>query len=478
MTPCIRLVARPSVGLSLDPVHGGAFGRRHYMGAGRKPSFTASLPLPSGSYSWGMDGFIPLKPFARSIGNAGRERRAVFMASALLLALEIAGFLFLIAGTHGWVVPLDRTTTTDFASFYAAGSLADVGTPQLAYDQLAHYAAEQQATAPGIEYQFFYYPPVFLLICGLLARLPYLAAFIVFEAATLLPCLFVARLTLGERRWITLVPLLAFPAVFWTLGLGQNAFLTAALFGSALLLIDRRPTIAGILFGLLCYKPHFGLLVPVALAAGGRWRAFIAAALSAATTVALSVALFGWQTWLSYLTLAGGSPTTYEFGRIDLSGFVTLFGALRLIGLPPTAAYAVQALGTLAAVALVAIVWRRQLSLPVRAAALAAATLIAVPVALIYDFVLAGIAMAWLIRAGAEDGFLPGEKATLVAIFIAPLLSRSVGSMLNLPLATLALIALVILVARRAHRESLRRAVDKAASIPGATRADARSVLR
>ena len=425
-----------------------------------------------------MDGSLPLKLSARPTGTTWLDRRQVLIASAILLALETAGLLFLIAGTHGWIVPLDRPTTTDFASFYAAGSLADAGTPQLAYDQMAHYAAEQQATAPGVEYQFFYYPPVFLLICGLLARLPYLAAFVVFEAATLLLCLFVARGTLNDRRWITLVPLLAFPSMFWTVGLGQNAFLTAALFGGALLLIDRRPTIAGVLFGLLCYKPHFGLLVPVALAAGGRWRAFIAAALAAAAAAALSVTLFGWQTWLSYFALAGGSPATYEFGRIDLSGFVTLFGALRLTGVPPVEAYAVQALGTLAAIALVAIVWRRQLSLPIRAAALAAATLIAVPVALIYDFVLAGIAMAWLIRAGAENGFLSGEKATLAAIFIAPLLSRSIGSTLHLPLAMLALIALLVLIARRARRESQRRPVDSAAPIPTPTRADARSVSR
>jgi alpha-1,2-mannosyltransferase len=47
---------------------------------------------------------------------------------------------------------------------------------------------------------------------------------------------------------------LAFPAVFWTLGLGQNAFLTATLFGGFTLLLDRRPIAAGILLGLLCYK--------------------------------------------------------------------------------------------------------------------------------------------------------------------------------------------------------------------------------
>ena len=381
------------------------------------------------------------------------DRRCAVIFGSVLLAFEIAAFLFFVAGTHGWIIPLERPTTTDFVSFYGAGSLADAGTPALAYDQAAHYAAEQQATEPGIEYNFFYYPPVFLLICALFARLPYLAAFIAFEALSLLICLLVARRTVQATSWTASLPLLAFPSVFWTMGLGQNAFLTAALFGGALLLIDRRPVLAGMLFGLICYKPHFGLLIPVALVAGARWRAVAGAALAVAAAVALSIAVFGWHTWQDFLTLAAGSPSTYENGRIDLSGLVTLFGGLRLIGVPTAPAYAVQVVGAIAAIALVAVVWRCNLSLATRAASLAAATLIAVPVALVYDFLLAGIAMAWLIRAGREDGFLPWEKATLTVIFIVPLVSRNFGTATHVPLAQFALIALLALIARRAWCE-------------------------
>ena len=64
--------------------------------------------------------------------------------------------MFMAAGTHGLIVPLARPTTTAFVSFYAAGSLADAGTPQLFYDRAEHYAAEQRAAAPGIDYNFFY----------------------------------------------------------------------------------------------------------------------------------------------------------------------------------------------------------------------------------------------------------------------------------------------------------------------------------
>lgn len=424
-------------------------------------------------YQRGMDGSAKLvssRPDWLGSLKAGDflDRRCAVIFGGVLLALEIAIFLFFVAGTHGWIIPLERPTTTDFVSFYAAGSLADAGTPGLAYDQAAHYAAEQQATEPGIEYNFFYYPPVYLLLCALFGRLPYLAAFFAFETLSVLLCLLVARRIVKATSWGALLPLLAFPAVFWTMGLGQNAFFTAALFGGALLLIDRRPVLAGMLFGLICYKPHFGLLIPVALVAGGRWRAVGGAALAVAAAVALSIAVFGWQTWDDFLKLAGSSPSTYENGRIDLSGLVTLFGGLRLIGVPTPAAYAVQGLGAISAIALVATVWRLNLSLATRAAALTAATLIAVPVALVYDFLLAGVAMAWLIRGGNESGFLAWEKIILAIIFIVPLLSRNFGTATHVPLAQFALIALLALIVRRAWREN-----EKAGRWPAITSSSA-----
>ena len=163
------------------------------------------------------------------------DRRRIQRGCAALLVLEIAIFLILIAGTHGWIVPLEHATTTDFASFYAAGALANAGTPQLAYDQAAHYAMEQAVTAPGIEYQYFNYPPVYLILCAALAPLPYLVAFVVFIAATLVLYLAVARRILADYSVTALIVLLSFPMLFWTIGLGQNAFLTAALFGMATL---------------------------------------------------------------------------------------------------------------------------------------------------------------------------------------------------------------------------------------------------
>ncbi len=274
--------------------------------------------------------------------------------AAVLLAVEVSLLIFFIAGTHGLIVPLEQPTTTDFVSFYAAGDLADGGTPALAYDQPTHLAAEERATAAGIKYQFFYYPPIFMLVCAVFSRLPYLVAFVLFEAVTLVPCLFVARRVVGAATPGAMLVLLGFPSVFWTLGLGQNAFLTAALFGGATLLIDRRPDVAGLLFGALCYKPHIGLLIPVALMAGGHWRAFAAASATAVLLALVSVLAFGWETWRDFLVTATTMHGTYESGRIDFAGFVSPFGGVRLLGGSPPLAYAVQGAATLASAALVA----------------------------------------------------------------------------------------------------------------------------
>jgi alpha-1,2-mannosyltransferase len=378
------------------------------------------------------------------------DRRRIITLCAILLAVELGGFSFLVAGTHGWIVPLAEPASTDFVSFYAAGSLADAGTPELAYDQPAHQAAEERATEPGIQYRFFYYPPVFLLLCAGLARLPYLEAFLVFEAASLALYLLVTRRILQETGWTALVPLLAFPAVFWTLGLGQNSFLTAALFGAGLLCIDRRPIVAGLLFGALCYKPHFGVLVPVALIAGGHWRALAAAVVSVAALCALSLILFGWGTWHDFLAEAARSQTTYESGKVSLGGFVTPFGATLLLGATASAAYAVQAAATLIAGLLVGWVWRSGRPLAIRAATLAAATLVAIPVALVYDLMLAAVAAAWLTR--EEGGLSAWENTTMAVLIVLALDPRDVAEVWHLPVAPFVAVAVLTLAAMRAFR--------------------------
>ncbi|HUN43747.1 MAG TPA: glycosyltransferase family 87 protein [Acetobacteraceae bacterium] len=377
--------------------------------------------------------------------------------ATVLLVAECLITLFLALWQHGVFGPEPNPPPSDFVSFYAAGKLALAGTPARAYNHAAHWAAEQSATWSTARYVYFYYPPIFLLLCAPLAALPYFVAFAVFQVATLVPMLLVMRSVLSARSWGWLPTLLAFPAMFWTMALGQNAFLTTALFGGFTLLLDRRPAGAGVLLGLLSYKPHFGLLLPVALIAGGRWRTFAAAGLMVAALVGLSAAIFGWQTWAAFLNSFGGAGATYQSGKVDFAGIDTPFGAAHLLGASPGFAGALQAVAMLAMAGVTALVWRCSASHPMRCATLLTATLLAVPLALLYDKLILLLAICWLVRAAEERGWLAWERLVLLAVWPASVVSWPIGAACQVPLGPLVTVAVLVLCLRRAwHAPAVR----------------------
>ncbi len=376
-------------------------------------------------------------------------RRRVVGLGAVVLALETAFILFIAAWQHGAFFTVEHPTSSDFVSFYAAGKLALAGTPHLAYDQAAHYLAQEQARIPGAPYQYFFYPPVFLLLCAALATLPYFVAYYLFQAATLGLFLAAMRRILGIEGWGWAIPVLAFPAVFWNIGVGQNAFLTAALFAGFTLALDRRPIAAGSMLGLMCYKPHFGMIAPFALAAGGHWRAFLAAGAMVGALVGLSVGLFGVGTWSAYAAAAAGSNQVYESGRIDLAGMITVFGALRLTGAPAPLAWFGQIMSAVAMAILTVMVWRQTTNTALRSAVLLAATLLAVPLALVYDQLLILVATGWLLREARQTGFLAWEKLVLAALYPLSVVLWVVGTGWQIPLGPFLHTAILALCLRR-----------------------------
>ena len=104
----------------------------------------------------------------------------------------------------------------------------------------------------------------------------------------------------------------------------------------------------------------------------------------------------------------------------------------------------------LAVAFLVAFVWRRGLPLPIRAATLAAATLVAVPVALIYDLMLAAVAAAWLVR--DPTGLAGWERVVLTALFVLSMTPPGLAETWHLPAGPMVALALLTLIVVRALR--------------------------
>jgi hypothetical protein len=257
----------------------------------------------------------------------------------------------------------------------------------------------------------------------------------------------------SDPLWLLLA--LAYPAVFINLGHGHNGFLTAALFAGALIQLDRRPLLAGILIGLLAYKPQFGLLIPLVLAVSGHWRAFIAAAATVAA-LALAVTLaFGIDVWTAFFASTKFTRgVVLEQGGTGWFKIQSVFSWVRLWGGGVSLAYAAQGAVTLFVAVALGWLWRARAAFPLKAAALLIGTVLATPYVLDYDLMLLAPAIAFLAANGIRRGFAPWEKTVLAALWLLPLVARSVAQAALIPLAVPLMLLAFIFLLRRAMAET------------------------
>jgi hypothetical protein len=250
-------------------------------------------------------------------------------------------------------------------------------------------------------------------------------------------------------EWLLLA--VAFPAVFVNLGHGHNGFLTAALFGAALVSLDRRPIVAGILFGLLAYKPQFGVLIPLVLVATNRWRCFAAATATVVLSALATTLAFGPQVWDAFLASTRFTRiVVLEQGDTGWHKIQSVFSWVRMWGGSIPLAYAVQGAVTLTAGAALVRLWRSTAPFALKAAALCIAAILATPYSLDYDMMLLAPAIAYVLADGCARGFGPWEKTALAVLWLAPLVARSIAQVTYVPLGVWAMLAVFMLVLRRA----------------------------
>jgi hypothetical protein len=362
-------------------------------------------------------------------------------------AIAVAGW---IALSDGLVDRNGKPIGTDFSNVYAAGTLVWQGKPAEAYDPALQYAAEK-AVFGGRDVPFYgwHYPPFFFAVAVIVAAVPYAWGLLIWLAAGLAAYLAVIRAILPRSE--TLLVALAYPAVFVNIGHGQNGFLTAALLGGALHLLDRRPWLAGVLIGLLAYKPQFGVLIPLALLAGGRWTSIGAAAATVAALLAVSTVTLGggiWQAFMDSTTFT--QKVVLEIGGTGWEKIQSMFSVARMWGGDVHTAYAAQIALALALAASLVWLWQSDAAFELKASALATASLLATPYVLDYDLVVLAVSIAFFARHGQTHGFRDYEISLLAAAWIMPLLARGLTGVSGIPLGLIVLLALYGFTLRRA----------------------------
>lgn len=371
----------------------------------------------------------------------------IFLTASLALTLYAARL------GQGVLDPSGKALGTDFMSFWSVSHLLWQGQPAAAYDHEALLAIQQSLAGADAPLYTWLYPPMALLLVAPLAAMPYLPALLTWQGLTLVGYLSALWRLLPERR--ALLPMLAFAPVFLNLGHGQNAFLSVTLLGWGLILLPRRPWLAGVLLGALVYKPQLGLLLPIALAAGGHWRAFLAAALTVLALAGLTYGLWGTEVWSAFFTQTAFARQMLEEGLVSWYKMISVFAAARLLGASVGLAWGLQALSGLVAATLVWRLWRGPAPLALKIAILPVATLVAAPLALDYDSALLAITLATIVADGLRRGFLDWEISILALAWLTPLFWRPLAMAMALPLGTLVSLALLWLIWRRS-RKSIR----------------------
>src|SRR3984957_16537916 len=278
--------------------------------------------------------------------------------------------------SHWWIYDAKGLgIPTDFVNVWAAGRLALEGHPAQAWDWDIQRPIEiAQLGQDFLGYFAWHYPPPFLFVASLLARLPYGAAFMSWVFISLIPYLVVVRAIVGlPFGWMLA---LAAPMVLNNALVGQNGFFTAALIGGTLYLMPVRPVLAGICLGLLSYKPQYGLLFPLVLIAASQWTVFFSAAVVTISMAVVSWFAFGTESWQAFFHwMPMFSQAFLTEGRATFWKLQSLFALVRFCGGTEHLAWIFQWILSGSVAVALALMWRSRISYSLKAAALATGAL-------------------------------------------------------------------------------------------------------
>jgi arabinofuranan 3-O-arabinosyltransferase len=170
------------------------------------------------------------------------------------------------------------------------------------------------------------------------------------------------------------------------------------------------------------YKPQYGLLFPIVLIAASQWTVFFTAAVVAVAMAFASWLAFGTESWQAFFHwMPMFSQAFLSEGKATWWKLQSLFSLVRYLGGSEQLAWACQWVLTASVATVLVVMWRSRISYSLKAAALAAGTLLTTPYLFMYDMMVLAIPVAFLVRVGSRTGFRPYELPALacaLALFL------------------------------------------------------------
>lgn len=362
----------------------------------------------------------------------------LFVATALTIGAMMVGLeLWYLAASHFPYGPEGYVVGRDFLNTWMGGRIALTGDPTPWFDFNTYNAALKAAWGPHYPDHIWSYPPDLLLLTWPFALIPYLPSFAVWIALGL--GVYVLAAVEGEWRWQTVLLAVVSPAVVMNIFTGQNGFFTAALLIGGLTSLDRRPWIAGILFGILTIKPQLGVLLPLMLVLTGRWRVIAAAAVTTVILIGASCIAFGPGVWKAYHDVAMADETHVILHGAGLFVLMmpTVFMNARAASLPLEVGWVAQGIVSAATVAMVAWAYWKPRDPVLSLALLVTASFVVTPYVFNYDMVIFGWLFARLIARGGNTAC---DYVLMLAVWTLPVTTIGLG-LFGVPGSALVLIA-------------------------------------
>ncbi len=380
--------------------------------------------------------------------NAKQITLLLFYTLSLLLAyIGFSSLLHSLTPAYGFASIDGQYVGRDFLPFYAAAKQAILGNIHSLYTKLGAYQATQAVVPDLAEEKISHwpwpYPPHYFLLIMPFAELPYyfsLAAWLLLSIVLPSTALWYFWRVRGVFFFATILNL----SIFICLIMGQNALILSAIAGIGMASIKKSPILAGICFSILSVKPHFAILLPIALIFGGYWRVLLYTIFNTIFLLIISNMIFGWDIFLiaaQHFSMV--SETSFSTDTWIFSIYST-YRALLGSGFSVTHAWALHFIVVGFALYGVQNIWRKNYSLASKWLAFGIAAMLCTPFSFAYDtpWIFLPV-MAWIYERTNKAGGLSVSVCILLSLQIFAFAIFSINNSLAI-LIILAALALLL----------------------------------